>query len=336
MARLGRPRSVWRWRRLWADAWGRSARARSGIRHRWRHAEGAPHRAAPQCAISRESGLSSIRRLSRSEYERTVEAALGVPPGAVPATISDELVHGTDFVANTSPVSIDHARSFLNAARAAADTVDLALRLPCAVSAGDRECVSAFVGEVAPLLHRRPVDAATQAAYLAVFDATIVDGGFEPAVRAVLEAMLQSPFFLYHVELGEAGTGTGRLTGPELANRLSFMLWRAPPDDTLRAAAESDALLSDSELEKHTRRLLADDRAIVGVQAFLSSWLGIPEVKDADLDDLGRSAREELGRFAGASAARRRALGAALRRGLHVGRCDPRRALRRRPTVRGF
>ena len=240
-------------------------------------------------------GLSSMKRLSRLEYERTVLAALGVPTEAIPPTLSDDVLRGTDFVSNTSPVSIDHARRLLTAARAVADAADIASLLSCEVAVGDRACAERFVAEVAPKLHRRPVTSAVLASYLSVFDEVAENHSFEFALRSVIEAMMMAPGFLYHVELGEAGTGTGRLTGPEIANRLSFTIWREPPDDALLRAAGVGELDEDEGLEHHARRLLADDRAIDGVHALLSAWLGIPT---EDRDDLDRSAHLELRRFA--------------------------------------
>ena len=54
----------------------------------------------------------------------------------------------------------------------------------------------------------------------------------------VVEAMLQSPHFLFRVERG-AGSPFGQY---ETASRLSYFLWDTMPDEDLLAAAEAGEL----------------------------------------------------------------------------------------------
>ena len=86
----------------------------------------------------------------------------------------------------------------------------------------------------------------------------------EDVLAGVTAALLQSPNFLYRSEIGVPDpTDPGRrlLTSFELAARLSYFLWAAPPDEALLDAAESGALATDAGLEAQTRRLLASPRA---------------------------------------------------------------------------
>ena len=59
------------------------------------------------------------------------------------------------------------------------------------------------------------------------------------ALQFPLAAIIQSPFFLFRVELGlhSDGEKSGQLSAFELAARLSFFLWNMPPDETLMQAA---------------------------------------------------------------------------------------------------
>ena len=57
--------------------------------------------------------------------------------------------------------------------------------------------------------------------------------------------MLQSPFFLYHVDVGASGVPGAEptlLTGYELASRLSYFLWDLMPDAQLFDEAASGGL----------------------------------------------------------------------------------------------
>ena len=78
------------------------------------------------------------------------------------------------------------------------------------------------------------------------FDTVLAGGeakggqGFAGGVRAVIEEVLQSPKFLYRIEVGEPSAerpGWAHLTPYELASRLSFFLWLSSPDDALLEAA---------------------------------------------------------------------------------------------------
>ena len=68
-------------------------------------------------------------------------------------------------------------------------------------------------------------------------------GDWAEGVRAALKGALLSPWFLYRVELHPVDDAS-RLTGFELATRLSFALWASLPDDRLLdlAAAGSRGL----------------------------------------------------------------------------------------------
>jgi hypothetical protein len=92
------------------------------------------------------------------------------------------------------------------------------------------------------------------------------------ALKAALVSVLASPRFLYRAEPG-SDEQRRVLSGPELATRLSYLLWGAPPDASLRAVAASGKLLEPGELAAHTDRLLKDPRSEDFVTAFVSQWL---------------------------------------------------------------
>lgn len=132
-----------------------------------------------------------------------------------------------------------------------------------------RELVRSFGARV----FRRPLTDAEIEAHVAIFTAgkDLYDDetGPEAGVRAVLEALLQSPHFLYRFEASDVvDDGVIPLDGWELASRLSYFLWDSMPDDALFEAARSGALSSAEELEAHARRMLADPRAARVVERF--------------------------------------------------------------------
>lgn len=93
--------------------------------------------------------------------------------------------------------------------------------------------------------------------------------------EALLDPMsiiLSSPSFLYMME-STADETSLMLTGPQLAVRLSYFLWSAPPDDELMQCGLSGDLLDESILQKQTSRLLADAKADEFVEGFVHQWL---------------------------------------------------------------
>ncbi len=73
------------------------------------------------------------------------------------------------------------------------------------------------------------------------------------ALRVVLQSFLQSPYFLYRVEVGTpdpARPGVSKLTGFELATRLSYLLWGTTPDDELLQLAESGGLQTAADVRQ--------------------------------------------------------------------------------------
>ncbi|WP_437221916.1 DUF1592 domain-containing protein [Planctomicrobium sp. SH661] len=94
------------------------------------------------------------------------------------------------------------------------------------------------------------------------------------ALKETLAIVLSSPQFLY---LGEPQNADGRrkLCGQELACRLSFFLWSAPPDAELRGLAKSEELLQPEILRAQTERLLNDPRAFGFIKSFADQWLGL-------------------------------------------------------------
>jgi hypothetical protein len=106
-------------------------------------------------------------------------------------------------------------------------------------------------------------------------------GGFEEGVRAALEAILASPYFIFRLErepeLAKPG-GTYRVADTDLASRLSFFLWGALPDQELVTLANQGRLSAPGVLEKQARRLLADPRAAALGSRFAAQWLRLQDI----------------------------------------------------------
>ena len=94
------------------------------------------------------------------------------------------------------------------------------------------------------------------------------------ALKETLAVVLASPKFLY---LAEHASDAKRqpLSQHELASRLSYFLWGAPPDAELRKLAERGELNQPAVLLAQTNRLLDDPRSDGFVTPFVEQWLGL-------------------------------------------------------------
>ncbi len=147
--------------------------------------------------------------------------------------------------------------------------------------AEERPCARTIASRLAANAYRRPVATGEVDALLNFYDQGAAKGGFENGIRTILEAILASPHFIFRLERQPAGVKPGaiyKVADIDLASRLSFFLWSAPPDQDLIAAATRGELSTAQGLEKHARRMLADPRAEALGPRFAGQWLRLQDV----------------------------------------------------------
>jgi hypothetical protein len=154
-------------------------------------------------------------------------------------------------------------------------------------AAEERPCAATILSRMARLAYRRPNSKADLETLLQFFDSGRRDGGtFDTGIQFALERMLVDPDFLLRVHKPAAG-GPARLSDLELASRLSFFVWGSIPDDRLLTLAETGGLAKPDILEKETRRMLADPRAIHSlVNGFAAQWLNLRRVEEVVVDPI--------------------------------------------------
>jgi hypothetical protein len=250
------------------------------------------------CTGTPTAGEAPLRRLTRAEYARAVRDVFHVTVDANAALSPDERVGGV-FASNVEGrVAALQTRQFLDAAEDVTTRMDVDALSRCdrpaaaGAAAGDEACAVQFIAETGRLAYRRPLDGEEKAAYLGVYRDLRAAGDDHPtAIRVVAQAFLQSPHFIYHLELTDpsapaVGKSIARLPGFVLASRLSFLLWGSVPDDTLLDQAARGALDDDDGLAAEAARLFEDDRARDAIAEFHSDWLGLPRLDTATRDPL--------------------------------------------------
>ena len=95
---------------------------------------------------------------------------------------------------------------------------------------------------------------------------------FDTAIRLPLSIVLASPGFLYLSEPNNADDRR-QLTDRELAVRLAYFLWSAPPDRELLELAKQQKLSQPETLRQQVDRMIADERSNQFVAGFVHQWL---------------------------------------------------------------
>ena len=230
----------------------------------------ARERLAAASALSARDPL--LRRLTHSQYNNTVRDLLGDHSRPADRFPPEDFVNGFKNQLRTQgmPPLLAEAYSAaaeklaLNAFRAG----DVNGLVPCKPAGSrDAKCRDQFVRAFGGRAFRRPLDEAEFRRYTTLFDAQAAQSGqFLDGARVVVEAMLQSPKFLFHFE----GTG-GR--DYAVASRLAYLLWDTMPDQRLIDAAARGELRSGDGLTRVVKTMLDQPAARQAVDEFFAQWL---------------------------------------------------------------
>lgn len=256
-------------------------------------------------------GGSPLRRLTRREYNNVVRDLLKdtTRPAEqfVPESEQSGFTNGADSTLLSSVVIDDFEIAATALAKEATTAAKLGMLVGCdpEAVAGQDACASAFIRSFGQRAFRRALDDAQVADYQALYASTKASAGFAVAIELVLRAMLQSPYFLYRIELGAPAPANGAavpLTAEETAVRLSFLLWGSIPDPALMQAAREGKLETAADVRAQAVRMLDDDRGSALFSDFHVQWgqlEGLPnQTKPAPFTpEIGRLLVEETKHF---------------------------------------
>ncbi len=278
-------------------AGGGGVSSRSGVA-----ADGGPIsvEAFPCTSTTPSSGPTPMLLLSRAQYTNTMQTLFGsVTPDLSSALGPDSSYQITDGqVAQFGLVQADvdlasvtnyQTAAELVAAAVVGDATTLSAIDPCSSGTAKRTCAQNFVTTFGAAAYRAPItDPADIARHMALYDAG-ARASDAHGIELVLRGMLQSPRFLYRVEIGngQAGPSAVPLTGYEVAARLSYVLWNTLPDAQLTQAAAAGSLATKAQVSAELARMLQDPRGQGLVSSFLQAMIqlqGLPSaVKDSSI-----------------------------------------------------
>ncbi len=232
----------------------------------------------------RTSTASPLQRLTHSQYNNTVRDLLGDQTQPARQFPGEDYVDGFKNQTVVQSVSPLLAGAYVAAAEKLARN---AFRfggqrglLPCRpASPSDADCASSFIGKFGLRAFRRPLSIAEHTQFVALLrkEAGRLND-FHAGAQLAVEAMLQSPSFLFRIERG------GESRHFETASRLSFALWDTMPDEELLRAAAAGGLDTRDGVEKQARRMLSSPLAREAFQEFLSQWMRFDRLQSSVKD----------------------------------------------------
>lgn len=234
-----------------------------------------------------------IPRLSHEQWERTVRDLfhLDSEPNMARDFDRDTSSNEGEFTTTYRRLVVSEGlwQDYQRAAEALAEMVvapDVASGWLPSGFPSDGASRDAFVRDFGRRAYRRPLSSDEVGRFTALFDAASYPGfdAYVSGVRVVVQAMLQSPHFLYRVDLSDRERDEVIEVGQyALATRLSYLLWGSMPDDRLLDAAEAGDLDEDG-LRDEAERMLNDSRALDLFRQFHTEQWALATWSDADKD----------------------------------------------------
>lgn len=223
---------------------------------------------------------SRLARLSRLQWANSVRQLLRLSDiSDIESDVSGDALIDFDTEGDALYVTEQLRRELEVAAerladRVALDAVQLSLLEPSDAPADLPGRARAFINEFGARAFRRPLAEDEVTTHLALFDQgpVLYPGVDEFAAGAslVIQAMLQSPHFLYRTELG-VGDGSGAaipLDDFEVASKLAFALTNTMPSDELLAIAAAGQLRDRANVVAQAEALIAGATGVDGILNF--------------------------------------------------------------------
>ena len=226
------------------------------------------------------ANAGALRRLTISQYNNTVRDLLGDYTRPADQFPPEDFLNGFTNQMEGQSVPPLLAEAYTIAAEKLAANAfrrgDSQNLIPCKpASANDRTCRDRFIRQFGLSAFRRPLLAKEVAGYAELFsEAAARQRDFLAGAKVVVEAMLQSPSFLFHLEDGPGGQS--RQYG--VASRLSYFLWDTTPGGELLHAAEAGDLGTAGQIASMARRMMDDPRAKRALEVFLAQWMRFDRV----------------------------------------------------------
>lgn len=217
----------------------------------------------------------NVVRLTHEQWERSVQDIfeLDAPPGLSsgfhPDPPEGKFSNNEKALYVNDTLRADYQRS-------AEAIADLVVRDSAKLSSLGAGNASGFIEKLGKRAFRRDLtpDEVAQYEELWAAGADAIASGDDTVdgARIVIEALLQAPSFVYRVQLPDS---TGRLSGHELATKLSFLLSGTTPSDELLEQADAGELDTDAGLLAVATDLIDEAATVAAATNFHRELFGL-------------------------------------------------------------
>ncbi len=239
---------------------------------------------------------ATLHRLTRAQYQASLRSLFGDSLKLPTDIEADTPLHGFASIGASELTIPPRAAEQYEAA--ALDVAHQAWSSPavrqsllgpgCTPTQESDPCLDAFFTRFGRQAFRRPLtQAESEQLHRLTSQLSALLGSLDEALEYTLASLLQSPHFLFRVELGEPDPerpGRLRYTSYEMASRLSYLLWNGPPDAELLDAAERGELVSRDGLRRQSERLLAAPAARAALAGFFSEYFNLARLDSMTKD----------------------------------------------------
>jgi len=234
-------------------------------------------------------GLTKLRRLTRQQLNNTLADLVGTTSNPAGSLAPDEKIGPFDNNSITPITDLLVEQHQEIAQAVASDALPRRMEIVgCDLDTEGSSCAAAFIDSFGKKAFRRPVAAAEHLDLLSLYELGAMGGSTENGFRLLLEAFLQSPSFVYHIDVPQSGLAAAvaePVDAHAMASRLSYFLWNTMPDDELFARADDGSLLTPSGIEQEVKRMLAHDRAAATISLFHRQWLKVEGIETKAKDE---------------------------------------------------
>ena len=227
-----------------------------------------------------------LRRLTRNQFRNAVKDVF-----AYDVNVND--LDADSFTANFASIGAgtvvtsdrgveQYSTAIENAVSAVfADATKRAQFIGCTPTGQSNDtCVRGFIQKLGLRAWRRPLETAELDRFvaLAASASTTLASPTEGARWATV-ALFTSPSFLYRPEIGTASAnGALRLSGNEIASRLSFLIWNSLPDQMLMDQATSGMLGTADGIRTAATRMLNAPAGRESVGGFAEEYMRLDRI----------------------------------------------------------
>jgi hypothetical protein len=248
-----------------------------------------------QAATRADNVLGGLRRLTEAQYRNSIADIFGpnitVAGRFEPEARIDGLLATGSAVLSVTPAGFEsYVRMAESVGAQVVNEKNRAKLIPCTpknASAPDAACAQQVLRQYGRLIFRRPLTGPELASRVALASKVATNNkDFYAGVGSSIASLLMAQEFLFRVELADQTPDGLSLESYSRAQRISFLLWNAPPDNELLRAAAAGELKTETGLRTQVDRMMASPRLDAGMRAFFEDMMQLDRFETLSKDSV--------------------------------------------------